>query len=284
VTYRTPARPRAAIIAVVALAALSPAATASAASGGGLSTQAAPSTAPATAEAPATTDAAPAPTATGLSPADTTSGTTVQAPGLGTWSAAPSTTVGTPVLVVGQFEAALANRRVQIQRQDARGGWRRATTARVRSNGRFVARWRTRAARYHQLRVVLLNADGSVPAEGAPAGGATARTAGSATTARVAVLAKTKATWYGPGFYGRRTACGQTLTKRTEGVAHRTLPCGTQVEIRRGGRSVVVPVIDRGPFANKADFDLTKNVADAVDVSGVDRVSYIVRDDLPRSR
>ena len=280
-TYRTPARPRAAIIAAVAFAALSPAAAASAASGGGLSTQATPSV---TAEAPATTEAAPAPTPAGPSPADATSGATVQAPGLGTWSAAPATTVGTPVLVVGQFEAALANRRVQVQRQDPRGGWRRATTARVRSNGRFVARWRTRAARYHQLRVVLLDADGTVPAEGAAAGGATARAAGTATTARVAVLAKTKATWYGPGFYGRRTACGQKLTKRTEGVAHRTLPCGTQVEIRRGGRSVVVPVIDRGPFANKADFDLTKNVADAVDVSGVDRVSYIVRDDLPRSR
>ncbi len=38
--------------------------------------------------------------------------------------------------------------------------------------------------------------------------------------------------WYGPGFYGHRTACGVELTKTVIGVAHRTLPCGTKVTFR----------------------------------------------------
>lgn len=66
------------------------------------------------------------------------------------------------------------------------------------------------------------------------------------------------ATYYGPGLYGQRTACGQTLTRDTVGVAHRSLPCGTQVEFEWHGRHVVVPVIDRGPYANGAEWDLTE--------------------------
>ena len=47
------------------------------------------------------------------------------------------------------------------------------------------------------------------------------------------------------------------LRKPTLGVANRKLPCGTQVAIYYRGRAVVVPVIDRGPYANKANWDLT---------------------------
>lgn len=64
------------------------------------------------------------------------------------------------------------------------------------------------------------------------------------------------ATWYGPGLFGNRTACGQTLTKRTWGIAHRTLPCGTLLHLVHKGRSVNVRVIDRGPFSG-ATVDLT---------------------------
>lgn len=64
------------------------------------------------------------------------------------------------------------------------------------------------------------------------------------------------ATWYGPGFFGHRTACGQTLTQRTWGIAHRTLPCGTLVTLVHHGRRVTVPVIDRGPYSG-ATVDLT---------------------------
>lgn len=59
-------------------------------------------------------------------------------------------------------------------------------------------------------------------------------------------------TWYGPGFYGNRTACGVRYTREIIGVAHRTLPCGTLVEFKWHGITAVAPVIDRGPFASKA--------------------------------
>ena len=63
--------------------------------------------------------------------------------------------------------------------------------------------------------------------------------------------------WYGPGFYGQGTACGQTLTKSLVGVAHRSLPCGTLVTFRTNGRVLTVPVVDRGPYVSDRIFDLT---------------------------
>jgi rare lipoprotein A len=65
------------------------------------------------------------------------------------------------------------------------------------------------------------------------------------------------ATWYGPGFYGGRTACGQTLRPGTIGVAHRSLPCGTLVRFAYHGRSLVARVIDRGPYTDGNEWDLT---------------------------
>jgi hypothetical protein len=69
------------------------------------------------------------------------------------------------------------------------------------------------------------------------------------------------ATWYGPGFFGNQTACGKTLTRRTVGVAHRTLPCGSKVVLRYKGRYLRTTVIDRGPFSNGAKWDLTQAAA-----------------------
>jgi hypothetical protein len=73
----------------------------------------------------------------------------------------------------------------------------------------------------------------------------------------LSVYRRQKATWYGPESYGSRTACGIKLTKRTLGVAHKTLPCGTRVEFFLRGKRITVPVIDRGPYANGATWDLT---------------------------
>jgi peptidoglycan hydrolase-like protein with peptidoglycan-binding domain len=81
------------------------------------------------------------------------------------------------------------------------------------------------------------------------------------TSALVNAMPPQLATWYGPGFFGNQTACGQTLTKRTLGVAHRTLPCGSRVVIGYGGRFVRTTVIDRGPYANGAKWDLTQATA-----------------------
>jgi hypothetical protein len=66
------------------------------------------------------------------------------------------------------------------------------------------------------------------------------------------------ASWYGPGFYGNKTACGQTYTPEIVGVAHRLLPCGTLVKITSpAGRIVTVPVIDRGPYIAGRSLDLS---------------------------
>jgi peptidoglycan lytic transglycosylase len=73
----------------------------------------------------------------------------------------------------------------------------------------------------------------------------------------VTVFRRAVASWYGPGLYGSRTACGQTLEPSTLGVANRTLSCGTKVKLRYHGRQVKVRVIDRGPYAAGRDFDLT---------------------------
>jgi hypothetical protein len=65
--------------------------------------------------------------------------------------------------------------------------------------------------------------------------------------------------WYGPGFYGKRTACGYAMTESLVGVAHRTLPCGTRITFKNpaNGRTVTAPVVDRGPYVSGRQWDLT---------------------------
>jgi rare lipoprotein A len=84
------------------------------------------------------------------------------------------------------------------------------------------------------------------------------------------------ATWYGPGFYGHQTACGQTLRPGTIGVAHRSLPCGTAVRFTYHGRSVLARVIDRGPYAKGVSWDLTNGAREAIGFEGSGRIRYAV--------
>ena len=65
--------------------------------------------------------------------------------------------------------------------------------------------------------------------------------------------------WYGPGFYGKRTACGQAMTETLVGVAHRTLPCGTKITFKNPatGKIVTAPVVDRGPYVSGRQWDMT---------------------------
>ena len=70
--------------------------------------------------------------------------------------------------------------------------------------------------------------------------------------------------WYGPGFYGNRTACGQTYSSTIHGVAHKSLPCGTSVQFRYGGRVITVPVIDRGPYVAGRQWDLSAAACQAL--------------------
>ena len=86
------------------------------------------------------------------------------------------------------------------------------------------------------------------------------------------------ATWYGPGLYGRHTACGQLLGPETIGVAHRNLPCGTTVKFAYHGHSIVTQVIDRGPYSRGNSWDLTQAAARALrfEKSGADRLRFAV--------
>ena len=83
------------------------------------------------------------------------------------------------------------------------------------------------------------------------------------------------ATWYGPGFYGNTTACGIELTRELVGVAHRSLPCGTNVAVRYGSRTLVVPVVDRGPFGGEARWDLTEAAAQQLGFTHTDRIGAV---------
>jgi rare lipoprotein A (peptidoglycan hydrolase) len=90
--------------------------------------------------------------------------------------------------------------------------------------------------------------------------------------ALLALMRHRRATWYGPGLYGNRTACGKRLRRSTLGVAHKKLPCGTRVTFYRGGRFITVPVIDRGPFRHGVAWDLTAAAARKIGMASTSRL------------
>ncbi len=91
------------------------------------------------------------------------------------------------------------------------------------------------------------------------------------------------ATWFGPGFYGQHTACGQTLTPATVGVANRKLPCGTLVKVTYRGQGLTVPVVDRGPYANGADWDLTAAAAQALGIEETVHIATAIVGSVPNT-
>jgi Lytic transglycolase len=92
------------------------------------------------------------------------------------------------------------------------------------------------------------------------------------------------ASWYGPGLWGNKTACGATLRRGTLGVAHKTLPCGTTVKFVYHGHALVTSVIDRGPYVKGRAFDLTQAASEALGFEGVGRVRYAVALSYARPR
>ena len=84
------------------------------------------------------------------------------------------------------------------------------------------------------------------------------------------------ASWYGPSLYGNRTACGLILRSSTQGVAHKSLACGTLITFSYRGRTITVPVIDRGPFTGSRVWDLTEASARDLGLTsaGVDYVEW----------
>jgi rare lipoprotein A len=91
------------------------------------------------------------------------------------------------------------------------------------------------------------------------------------------------ATWYGGAFAGKKTANGERFDPTQLTAAHRTLPFGTWVEVRRvdTGRTIRVRINDRGPWGDdRKVIDLSKKAADDLGIirDGVARVELRVVD------
>ena len=94
------------------------------------------------------------------------------------------------------------------------------------------------------------------------------------------------ASWYGPTFYGKSTANGELYDGNALTAAHRTLPMPVNVRVTNldNGKSIIVRVNDRGPYARGRIIDLSRRAAELLDVvqSGTAkvRVTYLSRADL----
>ena len=77
-----------------------------------------------------------------------------------------------------------------------------------------------------------------------------------------------QASWYGPGFYGRKTTSGEILMKGTMTAAHSSLPMGTKVKVTRldNNKSITVVINDRKPFKQGTVIDLAHGSATALNV------------------
>jgi hypothetical protein len=129
----------------------------------------------------------------------------------------------------------------------SRHGWRTLAHTRTGTHGRFRLRYVPRRIGSEWVRLRFAGDAFEL---------ATHRRLGQLDVYRLA-----GASWYGGG---GNLACGGSLTSTTMGVANKTLPCGTLVTLRYDGRSVRVPVIDRGPYVAGREFDLTEATKQAL--------------------
>ncbi|MDQ2952004.1 MAG: septal ring lytic transglycosylase RlpA family protein [Chloroflexota bacterium] len=81
------------------------------------------------------------------------------------------------------------------------------------------------------------------------------------------------ASWYGPGFFENRLPCWPWLKANglpiqflpdTWGVAHKTLPCGTMLILTHGPNTITVPVVDRGPYIDGREIDMSPRIKAAL--------------------
>ena len=143
---------------------------------------------------------------------------------------------------------------ITVSLQVRHGRWKPIDRDRTDTAGRFKLRERLRRTGSAKVRVRVAGGPGVQP--------------GRRRLGRLNVYRYAYASWYGPGLYGNPLGCGGTLGPGTFGVAHKTLPCGTKVTLRRGNRSIRVPVIDRGPYVGGREYDLTAATAQRLDFHG----------------
>jgi hypothetical protein len=167
----------------------------------------------------------------------------------GALAVTPSAVLQHQVAVIsGSVPLADAGHPVWLQVRQGRHSWIPVLSAAAAADGSFAISWRADRTGRLTLRVVA-------------SGLASASAVTATPQVTLSVYTQVLASWYGPGLYGNRTACGEKLTRSIVGVADRTLPCGTAVTLRYNGRTLTLPVIDRGPYANSATLDLTDAAA-----------------------
>lgn len=206
------------------------------------------------------------PTAIGTSPATTgtgvvqTANATVIASGNGiTVATRESAMLRQGLHFTGTAPSSAVGKIVEIERRGQQTGNRWAPTAHgtVGSDGSFSAYWPANHTGQFAIRAALESQAGS------------ARAAAASPSLTTIVFRPSIATWYGDGSWGSKTACGITLRRNTLGTANRTLPCGTKVAVLYAGKMIIVPVIDRGPYANHADWDLTLATSQKLGTPGI---------------
>jgi hypothetical protein len=158
------------------------------------------------------------------------------------------TLAGQSATVSGTLSPGVAGRVVALQAPVGRS-FKTIATARTSAGGRFVLRYTPASTGVEHVRVGFagdrLNAGLVTP------------------LLPLDVFRYSVASWYNDG---GNTACGFHAGL---GVASKTLPCGTKVAFRYGGRTVVATVDDRGPYVAGRDYDLNQNTAAALGVGGV---------------
>ncbi len=227
----------------------------------GAATSSASAGAPTADESPLGTSSspAPAPTMDVVQPGNATVTTSANGVAL---ASSMSAMLYTQLQFRGSVPSLSAGATIELERLGHETGWAWAATASATAGaGRaFTITWRANHIGRFEFRAVV---------EGAAA------TAAASPALTVTVYRPSIATMYGPGLFGNHTACGEVLTPRTIGVANRTLPCGMRVAIYWGGHTIVVPVIDRGPYANHADWDLTEATARALQMPGMATIGAV---------
>src|SRR5687768_11157322 len=179
--------------------------------------------------------------------------------------AAPQALLGRAATLKGTVARSARGRVLRLQRFDeAAQAWRAEARTVVGRKGRFAFRWSPRVLGQQRIRATLQRRRSATVTSASP-------------EVSVRVFKPAMATWYGPGLYGNTTACGQELTKELVGVAHKSLPCGTMVEVAYRGTSIVVPVVDRGPFVKGMTWDLTAAAAQQLGFTGTGRIGALVQ-------
>jgi rare lipoprotein A len=179
--------------------------------------------------------------------------------------AAPQALLGRVATLKGTVARSARGRVLRVQRFDEGAQtWRSEARTVVGRKGRFLVRWSPRVLGQQRLRATLQRRRSATVTSASP-------------EVSVRVFKPAMATWYGPGLYGNTTACGQKLTKELVGVAHKSLPCGTMVEVAYRGTSIVVPVVDRGPFVKGMTWDLTSAAAEQLGFAETARIGALVQ-------